>query len=309
MNNSDCALIRRAVIESRIIKWFNSNHKKKVAPSKLLSSLVQPKNGMGFKLIREERSEFIKLIRRIQRTRKIITFYKKKYSRRPKFFYRKVFGFPPRKGQSVRIIWGALNIHFLFNKNDLMAFWRKVGWGPGSGCHLAVGDRDVKIKELRGLVSLGRDEFYSKETSDIIRHESVHAFEDFVKRRKSPSNRKRAMFYKIKSEMNAYLKNFKHTKNRKQGEINQRARLGIGLEVSEIILENVGYGREKTRKKYLSLYRKTVNQVKKALKVMPVGVLQRIIYEVPFKRLHKKIPETVKVYRKMRYKWYKQKDI
>jgi hypothetical protein len=38
---------------------------------------------------------------------------------------------------------------------------------------------------------------------------------------------------------------------------------------------------------------------------MPTDVLQRIIYETPFERLQNKIPEAVKVYKKMIYEWYK----
>jgi len=125
MKKSDFALVRRAVIEARIIKWFNSHPEKVVAPSRLLSSLARPKRGIKLSLTRNERIEFTELIRRIQRARKTINFYREKYSRRPKFFYSKVFGFPPRKSQSVRIIWGTLNIHFVFSKNEIS--WLRAG--------------------------------------------------------------------------------------------------------------------------------------------------------------------------------------
>ena len=66
------------------------------------------------------------------------------------------------------------------------------------------------------------------------------------------------------------------------------------------------FEQKKNKKKvYLNLYHKNLNQVKKALKVMPFEVLQRIIYETPYERLHKKIPEAIKVYGRMRYEWYR----
>jgi uncharacterized circularly permuted ATP-grasp superfamily protein len=64
--------------------------------------------------------------------------------------------------------------------------------------------------------------------------------------------------------------------------------------------------KKKKRRKYTSLYIRTANQAKKALQLMPEDVLQRIIYETPFERLHKKIPETVKVYQRIMNEWYSE---
>ena len=202
----------------------------------------------------------------------------------------------------------------------------------------------MKIKDLRGLVSFGREENYNIETWDIVRHESVHAFEDFVKRKRPPSSKKAFMFYCIKSEMNAYLHNFRHSRKKKRRYINEWARLGLGIEVNETINDYISYtettkrirnlkmklrraktkkskkhlreklnslkerleSKKKTRRKYVSLYTKTVNQAKKAVQYMPIEVLQRIIYETPFERLHRKIPEAVKIYLKMKSKWYSE---
>jgi len=337
------SLVKRAITEARIRKWFKRPRKKNPSASRLLTMLVKPEYGINLYLNKEERKGFVKLIQEIYKTRKTILKYRKKYSRRPKIFYKKVFGFSPRKFQSIKIIWNTFNIHFIFNKNDLISFRRKLQCGPGSGCYFSIGDRDIKIQTLRGLVSFGIDEHYSIETKDLIRHESVHAFEDFVKKRKPPFGKKSMMFYRIKSEFNAYLPNFKYYKKKIRRRINEWARLGLGSEIKEIIEDYLSYNetvkrirnmrskirksknkrkrkelskklkklkgrleeKKKKRRMYFSLYHKIVNQIKKALKIMPVEVLQRIIYETPYKRLYKKIPETVRVYRRMKYEWYK----
>jgi len=333
----------RAITEARIRKWFKKKRKKVLSPSALLSILLRPKKGINLYLTREERKKFVKLVDEININKKIILKYRKKYGRRPKLFYKKVFGFPPRKFQSVKVFWNTFNIHFVFKKNDLIAFWKKVQWGPGTGAYYPVGDRDIKIKELRGLISFGREEKYTIETRDVIRHESIHAFEERIKKRETPYGKKKFMFYKIKAELNASLHNFKISKKRKRRMINEWARLGLGEEVKEIIEDYLSYSgtvkriknvksmirksksknkrkrlskklkklkerlgqKKKKRKFHWSIYRKTTNQIRKALKEMPIEVLQRIVYETPYERLYKKIPETVKVYKRMRYEWYK----
>jgi hypothetical protein len=335
-------LVKKAIVESRIRKWFNRPTKKDLPPSKLLTKLIKTKKGLQLTLGREERAEFVDLIKRMNRTRKIILKYRKKYGRRPKIFYKKVFGFPTRDYQYLNVIWNTFHVHFIFDKNDLIAFWKRVQWGPGSGGYYSVGDRDIKVKELRGLISFGRRELDSMETRDIIRHESVHSFEDFVKRKSPPRDKKRFLFYRIKCELNASLKNFKKTKNRRKRRINEWARLGLGTEVRDDIDEYLSYSgtlkrirntkikirkskskrekkllrkklvnlkerldKKKTKRRlYFSLYRRTTNQVKIALEIMPLYVLQRIIYETPFERLHKKIPEAVKVFKRIKYEWY-----
>jgi len=341
-NSTTYSLVKRAVVEARIRKWFKGTRKKNPSPSKLLTKLLKPKKGIHVQLTRRERKSFIKLIHEMYIAKDIISKYRKKYSRKPKLFYKKVFGFPPRKFQKMKIIWNSLNIHFIFRKNDLIAFTRKVRWGPGIGGYYSVGDIDIKIKDLRGLVSFGKEEDYSIETMDIMRHESVHAFEDLIKKRRQPYGKKSLMFYGIKTELNACLHNFKYSKKRKRRKINKWARLGLGLQVKENIEDYLSYNetvkriknlkikikrtknkRTKTRlrkrlnklkerlekkkerrKIYFSLYRKTTNQVKKALRIMPIEVLQRIVYETPYERLYKKIPESVRVYKKMLYEWY-----
>jgi len=342
-NQRTRALVKRAIIEARIRKWFNKPRKKQPSPSILLTKLVKPKKGLQLSLSREERIDFVRLIKKMYRTRKLIRKYREKYSRRPKLFYKKVFGFPPRKFQEVNVIWNTSHIHLIFDKNDLIAFWKKVKWGPGSGGYYSVGDRDIKIKDLRGLISFGRREYYSIETRDIVRHESIHSFEDFVKGKKPPFDKKRFLFYRIKCEMNASLKNFKESKKRRKRKINEWARLGLGVEIREEIEEYLSYNetvkrirnvkskikkskskREKKRLRerlnklkqrlelkkkkkslFFSLYRKNINQVKKALVVMSTDVLQRIIYETPFERLYKKIPDSVKAFKRIRYEWYR----
>lgn len=342
-NHRTWALVTRAITEARIRNWFKKPRKKNPSPSKLLTVLTKPKKGLHLNLTKEERIEFVELIKRMYKTKKMISKYRERYGRKPRLFYKKVFGFSPRKFQSMKVIWNKFHIHFVFDKNDLIAFWRKVKWGPGDGGYYPVGDRDIKIQELRGLISFGRKQNYSIETKDIIRHESVHAFEDLIKKRKPPVEKKSFMFYRIKSELNASLYNFKYSKKRKRRKINEWARLGLGLEVKEIIEDYLSYNetvkrignikskirkskskrkrkelskklkrlkerlKQKKKKKriYLSSYLKTVNQVKKILKIMPIEVLQRIIYETPYERLYKKVPETVRVYRRMKYEWYK----
>jgi len=344
-NPKNYSIVKRAIIEARIRKWFKRRRKRSPSPSELLNILLKPKRGIHLRLTRKERNYFIRLIRETYRANKIILKYRKKYARRSKIFYKEVFGFPPRKSQSIKIIWNTYHVHFLFKKNDLIAFWRKVQWGPGCGGYYSVGDKDIKIKVLRGLISFGREEKRSIKTREIMQHESVHAFEGFIKKRKSPSGKKSLMFYAIKSELNAYLHNFKNYKKTIARRINERARLGLGREVREQIEDYVSYNetekrirkiktkirkskseinREKLGKKleklkerleikkkkrniYLSLYRKTVNQVKNALRTIPVEVLHTVIYEIPFGRLYKKIPETVKTYKKMKYKWYRRR--
>jgi len=335
-------LVSRAILESRIKRWFKAKRKISPPPSRLLSKLQSPRNGIHVTLDIEERKEFIGLIREMYKTRSIVEKYREHYSRRPRLFYKNVFGFPPRESQPVFIIWGPFNIHFIFKKNDLIAFWRKVRWGPGSGGFYPVGDTDIKIKDLRGLISFGRLERHLKETNDIVRHESVHSFENFILKRRPPCGSKSLLFFNIKSELNGYLHNFRSAKKKREMKMNEWARIGFGLEAADLIDEYLGYEetkkrirnlkskirkakskkskaslynklimlkirleqKKKKRKKYLSLHLKTVNQVKKALVFMPVGVLQRIICETNYERLHKKIPETVRVYMKMRYEWY-----
>lgn len=334
-----CSLVRRAIIEARILKWYKIPRKNYPPPSKILKILLKPKNEIHLRLTREERKEFIDLIHEMYKTRKIILKYKKEYSRKPKILYKKVFGFSPRMYQSVKVFWSIFNIHFVFKKNDLVAFWKRVRWGPGTGGYYFVGDRDIKIQALRGLVSFGREEAYSIETKDTMRHESVHAFEHLIKKRKFPSGKKSTMLFRIKSELNACLPNFKYSKNIRKRKINKWARLGLGLIVKDEIEDYLSYNEtlkrirniksrirrsrnKKTRKQlskklnklkgrleqkrrkkrlYFGLYRKNVNQIKKALEVIPVVVLQRIIYETPYERLYRKIPETVKIYKKIRY--------
>ncbi len=343
-NHRTESLVKRAIVESNIRRWFNRPNQRKRVPTKLLAEILKPERGMQIKLTKEERKHFLDLIKRMYATRKIILKYRKRYGRRPRKFYRKVFGFPPRKPQPLSIIWNASHIHFILERRDLISFWRRVKWGPGSGGYYSVGDRDIKVQELRGLISFGRKEEYSIETRDIIRHESVHSFEDFIKRRKPPLSKERFLFYKIKCELNATLKNFKSSKKIKKRRVNEWARRGLGIEVRDEINYYLSYeetlkrikntkikirkskskrekkqlkeklGRlkerlelkKKRKRYYFSLYRKTANQVKKAVEVMPIYVLQRIIYETPFERLHKKIPETVNTYKKMRYEWYKK---
>jgi hypothetical protein len=338
------SLVKRAIVEARIRKWFKRKRRKNPSPSKLLSMLLKPKKGIHIKLNRDERNEFVDLIRENYRTRKIISKYRKIYSRRPRTFYKRIFGFYPRETQAMRVVWGPFTIHFIFKRNDMIAFWRKVKWGPGSGGFYCVGNTDVKIKDLRGLVSFGREEKYPLETNDIIRHESVHAFEDFIKNKRPPSRKKSLMFFNIKSEMNAYLHNLKQTKKRKKREVNKWSRLGLGLEVKEEVNDYLSYdetlkriqnvktkirksktkkakrelkeklsrlkqrldAKRKKRRQYISLHIKTVNQARKALLFMPLEVLQTIIGETPYQRLHRKIPEAAKVYKKMKYEWYNE---
>jgi hypothetical protein len=342
VNSSTKSLVKRAVIEARILKWYKRPGRRDAPPSRLLTLLTKPKKGIQLQLTRGERKAFVGLIRRINKAGKIILKYRRQYGRRPRLFYEKVFGFPPRESQSVRVVWGVFNIHFVFKRNDLIWFWRRVKWGGGSGCYCSVGDRDVKIQDLRGLVSIGREEGYYVETMDTVRHESMHAFEDYVKGRKPPSGRKARMYYGIKSELNAYLNNFKHA-GKKRGVINVSSRRGMGAEVEEQIdsylsysetlkrIRNLKSGLRKARTKkekrllsgkltglkgrlgwkrrvkarHMGVYRRTVNQVKKALEVMPADVLRGVIYETPYERLHRKMPDAVKAYKRMRYEWYR----
>jgi len=341
-NQRTYALVRRALVEARIRKWFKRKRKKNPSPSKLLSMLLKPRNGMHIKLALEERMEFVDLIREMYKIRKVISKYREKYGRRPRLFYKRVFGFPPRETQSVKVIWEPFNIHFIFKKNDLIAFWRKVHWGPGSGGFYPVGDTDIKIKDLRGLISFGREEKWLVETRDLVRHESIHAFEGRIKKASHSSEDKRYMFNSIKSELNAYLHNLKHSRRLRKRKINEWARGGLGEEAKDFIEEYLRYPetlkrirklkrmkrKAKTKKEkrllnkklenlkkrleikkrrkrmYMSYFIRTVNQIKKALEVMPLEAVHRIIYETPYERLCRKIPEAVKVYLKMRYEWY-----
>lgn len=334
--------MKRAVVEARILKWFRRPRRKNPLPSRLLTQLTRPKRGMHVSLTREERVRFTSLIRDMYGARNTVRKYRKQHSRRPRLFYEKVFGFRPRPQQPVKIIWSPFNVHFIFRKNDLMAFWRRVGWGPGSGGYYSVGDRDIKIKELRGLVSFGRESEWSIETREIIRHESVHAFEDYVKKRPQPWDDLAYMRYRIKSELNAYLHNFRDSRDMRWRIINENSRRGLAEEVREQAEDYLSYTatakkiralekrrrRAKTKKERrelgervkrlrkrlekkrmrirdeMSLYRKTVNQVKKALKAMPLEALQHVIYATPYTRLHVKIPEAVREYRRMRREWY-----
>ena len=341
-NPSTYGLVRRAIVEARIRKWFKRKKKKDPSPSKLLTMLLRPKKGIHIKLDQYERMEFVGLVREMYKTRKIISKYREKYGRRPRIFYRKVFGFPPRKVQSVKVIWEPFNIHFIFKKNDLIAFWRKVQWGPGSAGFYPVGDTDIKIKDLRGLVSFGREEKWFVETRDLVRHESVHAFEGRIKKTSYPAEDKVFMFNSIKSELNAYLHNMRYSRRLRKRRINEWARGGLGEEAKDFIEDYLRYQetlkrirklkkmkrRAKTKKEkrilntkleklkerleqkrrkkrmYICYFVRTVNQIKKALEVMPIEMLHRIIYETPYERLCKKIPEAVKVYLKMKYEWY-----
>lgn len=339
-NHATYSLVKISIIEARIRKWFKRPRRKNPSPSKLLTKLLKPKKGIHLCVTIEERWKFVELIRKFYKTKKLVSKYREIYGRRPRLFYRKVFGFPPRDFQSVNIVWSTFNIHFIFNKNDLIAFQRKIQWGPGIGGHYPVGDRTIKIKDLRGLVSFGRREDYSIETLDVMRHESIHAFEDLIKGRKMPRSKKSIMNYVIKSEINASLHNFKYSKNRKRRKINRWARLGLGVQVRENIEDYLGYDetlkriknlkirrckkkREKKKLKeklkslkerletkkdkkrfYFSLYRKNTNQIKKALEIVPIDVLQTIIFETHYERLYKKIPEAVIVYRKIKNDWY-----
>lgn len=341
-NQSTYGLVRRSIVEARIRKWFKRKSKKNISPSKLLTTLLASKKGIQIKLNLEERMEFVALIREMYKTRTIISKYREKYGRRPRLFYKRVFGFAPRKIQSVKIIWEPFNIHFIFKKNDLIAFWRKVQWGPGSGGFYPVGDTDIKIKDLRGLVSFGREEKWFVETRDLVRHESVHAFEGRIKKANHPSEDKTYMFNNIKAELNAYLHNMRYSKKLRKRRINEWARGGLGEEVKEFIEDYLRYREtlkrirklkkmkrkaktkkerriladkleklkkrleQKKRKKkmYMSYFIRTVNQIKKALEVMPLEMLHRIIYETPYERLCRKIPDAVRVYLKMKYEWY-----
>lgn len=343
-NHRTESLVKRAIVESRIRRWFNRLKKGKKVPSKQLTEILNPERGIQLRLAKEERKHFVELIKRMYATRKIILKYRKKYGRKPRKFYKGVFGFPPRENQSINIIWNTSHIHFIFEKNDLISFWKRVRWGPGSGGYYSVGDRDIKIQELRGLISFGRREKHPIETRDIIRHESVHSFEDFVKGRKPPISKKRFLFYRIKCELNATLKNFKESEKGRKRKINEWARLGLGIEIRDEIKEYLSYdetlkrikntkieirkSKSKRERKqlsiklrklkerlelknskkrlYFSLYRKTANQIKRAIEVIPIYVLQRIVYETPFERLHKKIPDTVKAYKRIKYEWYKK---
>jgi hypothetical protein len=341
-NHSTRSLVKRAILEARIVDWFKRPRRRLAAPE-LLSKLTKPKRGMHLRLAQRERVEFTRLIRRINKARRVMQRYRVRYGRCPRAFYTRVFGFPPRCGQSVRVVWSTFNIHFIFERNDLMAFWRRVQWGPGVGGYYSVGDRDVKIQELRGLVSFGRVEDYGPATSETIRHESVHAFEEYVKGRKPPAGAKRRLYYSIKSELNAYLHNFRESRGKKKRRMNEGGRRGLSLEVRERVEEHLSYRatvegigrlerkrrRAKTKKEkgeltrrlmslrlrlrrkrgriraVMSLHRRTVNQVKKAVDAMPVSVLRRVIYETPYERLHRKIPQAVMEYRRMRYEWYR----
>ena len=335
-------LVKMSMVESRIRKFFKRKRKKEPAPSILLTKLLKPRKGVELKLSQEERKEFVALIKEMYRTRKLIERYRIKYNRRPRFFYKKIFGFPPRNGQSVKILWGKFNIHFAFKKNDLIYFWKKVGWGPGSGGFYPVGDRDIKIKDLRGLISFGREENNLVETNHIIRHESVHAFEDFVKKRKHPQDSKAFLFFTIKAELNAYLHNFKYYKSRHRRKINEWAIYGYGDNLRQLVEEYFTFDetkkrianlkikikkckkkrekkqlkiklnslkkrlevKKKKRREIIRIQIKTLNQVRKALEVMPVEVLQRVICETRYPLLYKKIPEAVKVYLKIKSQWY-----
>lgn len=339
---STYALVRRAIVEARVRKWFKRKRRKNPSPSKLLSMLLKPRNGMHIRLSQEERMEFVDLIREMYKTRKVISKYRDRYGRRPRAFYKRVFGFPPRKKQSVKIIWETFNIHFIFKKNDLIAFWRKVKWGPGSAGFYPVGDTDIKIKDLRGLVSFGREEKWYIETRDLVRHESVHAFEGRIKKANYPSEEKTVMFSRTKAELNAYLHNLKHSRRLRKRRINEWARGGLGEEARDFINDYLKYQqtikrirnvkarimrsktkkdkrvlkiklerlkkrlehKKKKRKTYMSYFVRTVNQIKKALDIMPIEVIHTIIYETPYERLCKKMPAAVKAYLKMKSEWY-----
>jgi hypothetical protein len=341
-NNSTHSLVKKSIVEARIKKWFRKRRKKDKPPSKLLSILLKPKKGIHIELAREERKYFVSLIRRIYTMKKIVSTHRSRYGRKPKEFYTKVFGFPPRDYQRLNVVWNGFNIHFVFDKNDLIAFQRKINWGPGVGGYYPVGDRNIKIKDLRGLVSFGIREDLSIETWDVMRHESIHAFESIIKRRKQPNEKRLIMNYVIKSEMTAYLHNFKRFTKKKRREINRHARQGLGLIVRESIEDYLGIGetkkrienlklrlrkyKTKRRKKELkkklkslkkrlekkketktahfTIYRKNTNQIKKALDAIPLDVLHNVIFHSRYDTLYKKIPETVKIYRKMKNQYY-----
>ncbi|MBN2202874.1 MAG: hypothetical protein JW700_01670 [Candidatus Aenigmarchaeota archaeon] len=341
LNPRTQALVNRSLAEYRIRKHFKTKRKDKLSPTQLLLHLTIPKNGRKIKLKEKERFEFLNMIRRMARTQKTLEKYRNIYSKRPRIFYEKALGFAPRENQSVKVVWNPLSVHILFEKNDMMAFWRKVQWGPGSGGYYPLGDTDIKIKDLRGMVSLGRKEDFSIETWDTMRHESVHAFEGNIKKRNFPKNRKNYMFCRIKSELNAYLHNFRYTKDKKRKRVNKWARNGLAIEVREFIEEYLGFEdieksikttkskirasknkREKKilrqsleklkkqletkkakKKHYFGMYRKISNQIKIALQIMPLEAVQRIIFETPFERLQKKLPESVTIYKKMLYLW------
>lgn len=331
----DCRLLKCALVEHRIYKYFKRREIKEKAPSKILTEILNS-SPIKLKLSREQRKRFISLISRILEARKIIEKYRKIYAKRPRIFYKKVFGFEPRKNQKMKIIWNPNFIHFIFEKNDLIAFWRKVGWGPGSGAHYEVGDRDIKIKELRGLISFGRNE-YSLETNDTILHESIHSFDNFVKGKKIPSSEKLRLYSMIKFELSACLHNFKDSESKERKKINEKCRKKLSLCVSDFVNEylrldatkeniqkvkrkirKAKYKKEKKKlrekleklkkrlemkkrkkKKIMKMYREIVKEVKKALKVMPIGVVRAIIFDVPFHRLSRKIPKLVRIYRGM----------
>ena len=343
-NNTSHSLVRRSLVESSIKRWFKRSRKKYLSASKLLTKLSRPKKGIHIDLTREERMMFVGLIQEIYRKEKIVSLYREKYGRRPKLFYKKVFGFRSRDYQPVNVVWNTFNIHFIFDKNDLIAFQRKIQWGPGVGGYYPVGDTAVKIKDLRGMVSFGRREEYSIETIDIIKHESIHAFENLIKRRKIPSSKKSVMHHMLKSEINASLHNFKYSKKKRRRQVNMWARRGLGVHVKESVEDYLGYDetvkrirnlklrirkckkkrekeqlrerltslkqrleRKKDKKRfYYSLYRKNVNQIKKALEAIPTSVLQTIIFETYYERLYKKIPEAVKEYNKIKNEWYRK---
>ena len=342
-NPRTISLLNRSIAEYRIRKWFKTKRKKDYAPSILLTKLMKPRNAIQIYLTREERSEFVNLIREMYIVRKTIRKYRRLYSRRPGLFYKKLLGFSPRESQFVKIIWNPLNIHIIFEKGDMLSFWKKVQWGPGSGGYYPLGDTDIKIKDMRGLVSIGVEEDHSIETLDTFHHETVHAFEGAFKKRKEVYNSKTFMFNRIKSELNAYLHNFRTSKKRRKNKINLWARNGLGLEVTEFVDDYLRYEatverikklkkeigktkvkykkeqmklklkklnqlleKKKLRKKYYTnSYKRIKNQIRIALEVMPIEVLHRIIYETPYERLQTKIPEAVKTYRWMKYQQYR----
>ena len=326
-------LLKKAIIEHRIRKLLRTKNLNENSPSKLLSEIIGS-NSIKIKLNREQRKKFIVLVSRALEARKTIEKYRKLYSGKPALLYTNVFGFSPKNKSKIKIKWNSHSIHFLFEKNELMSFWRKIGWGPGSGAYLSIGDTDVKIKELRGLVSFGRIS-NPAETRDIILHESAHLFDDYVKRKKFSYSKKLKLYYDIKSELGAYLHNLKDTDENEKKLVNKKSVKGIFEYGREYIDEFLGIESTKKRIKKLKkdlkkaktkkikketkekiqslekrLFMKTrkrklllgklksiTKQVKSAVKTMPVDIVRSIVTDVPFERAGKKLCEMIDVYK------------
>ena len=326
-------LLKKAIMEYRIHKYFKMKQLEANTPSKVLRMILES-NSIALKLSREQRTKFILLIKRMLEARRIIQKYRKIYSRKQVLFYSTVFGFSPEKGQKVKISWKPNSIHFIFEKKFLNKFWKKVGMGVAVGAYMCVGDRDIKIRELRGLITFGKQSFPA-ENKDIVLHESVHLFDDFVKRKKQPSIKRLCLFYDIKSELSAYVHNFREAYSIEQKTVNKKSSQGLKLSVLSFLddffsigktANNIGRTKQKIKRaksvkakeelrqklsrlnarleaknkksrKVMKKCTRIVGKIKHALQVMPVDALRTIVLDVPFQHLDSKISELVCVYK------------